>query len=327
MYEYTGPKHMPEKQELKYGIFNENNITKMQEDINELKQGGGSSGQAQADWNQTDPNAKDFIKNKPFDVTTGGQVALFDGVLDEVNTYDYPDQIWHSIDEAAFSKEDAGKTLVFTVDGHTLEAEIILLAEEGDSYYLAAQSSPTTEEQPRTYPAAEMLCQYDATEGVAFTGFYYLDDRTFVEGNSIPCKVTMDGVVTTKLDGSKVKIDNDTIKLNANNELTASGGGASPVLVVDVETATDDDTFTLSPNKTYTEVLNAFKAGKAVLARVIVPDFNDGYIEINNCVIQGPYATTTEYSENVVIAFESEIIGNAIKYTGETEMEVIDPGD
>lgn len=53
-------------------------ITRMERFLKEY--GGGSSGTAQSDWNQTDSSAADFIKNKPFgDMPTGGDTLYWDG--------------------------------------------------------------------------------------------------------------------------------------------------------------------------------------------------------------------------------------------------------
>lgn len=41
-------------------------ISQLSEDIENLKNGGGSGVSVQADWAQTDENAANFIKNKPF---------------------------------------------------------------------------------------------------------------------------------------------------------------------------------------------------------------------------------------------------------------------
>lgn len=170
--------------------------------------GGGGTEQIPADWNQTDPNAKDFIKNKPFDVTTSGQAVLFDGVLDECNHEDFPNTIWHMIEEAAFTKEDVGKTLVFDVDGQSFEAEIRLMQEGAWGYYIIAQSDPydPSEEHTPTFPSVEMLCSYDVDSDQGGTVYYYYDDRVFVEGDSVPCKVTMDNTVTTKLPIEKTNV-------------------------------------------------------------------------------------------------------------------------
>lgn len=170
--------------------------------------GGGGAEQIPADWNQTDPNAKDFIKNKPFDVTTSGQMVLFDGVLDECNQEDFPNTIWHMVEEGVFSKEDVGKILVFTVNDHVFEAEIRLLYEGAWGYYIVAQSDPydPSEEHTPTFPSVEMLCSYDVDSGQAATVYNYYDDRVFVEGDSVPCKVTMDNTVTTKLPIEKTNV-------------------------------------------------------------------------------------------------------------------------
>lgn len=269
MYEYTGPKHMPEKQELKYGIFNENNITKMQEDIAELKQGGGGGGsaeQVQSDWNETDATAKAFINNKPFDVETIGFIIDGTEPTEEFGYADYSgvggfNKIYYSEFNPAYEKAAPkyGDVITINYNGKTLSGvfskkSIPMPEAEGASYLCDVASN--TEDLILTGGGIALPGNID--NAFAFTRRLYIseeetyetfviaiNDSEFDTSSTEPIIITMTGPIVSKLSGDKIKIDNATIKLNTNNALTAP-----------------EDAFVVTNETLSADLLDAWDSGK-----------------------------------------------------------------
>lgn len=234
----------------------------------------GPQGAGGADWNAKE-DEEGFIENKPFDTETTG--FIIDGT-ESTENFGYADysvlggfnKAYYVILDPAYEKATPkyGDIITINYNGKTLSGvfnqKLLPYPDPELQISYLCDVASNTEDLSLEYSGAAIPGNID--NAFAFTRRLYLEDEEpyevfcitindseFDMSSTEPITITLTGPTISKLSGDKIKIDNATIKLNANNELTA----VRDVFIVNDETLSDD-------------LINAWNSGK-----VCVYKYND----------------------------------------------------
>lgn len=128
--------------------------------------GGGGGVSVQADWNQTDETAADFIKNKPFGYyPTGSDTLTWDGNTEGKEClFD----MMYKVSDAVLTVEDFANGFSVVVDGNTADFPADCCIDDG---ILLLSSDPT---DPDAIPLAAIVSESVAADVGVSAGVYFL---------------------------------------------------------------------------------------------------------------------------------------------------------
>lgn len=244
----------------------------------------------QCDWNESDSGAKDFIKNKPFDNVN--KVVVLE---DEEVTFDTETNLYSKeLAEAILSSDDIGKVCYLTFNDKVLSASVV--ESSGTLYavynYDVAQSSVIDDAKD-----AFMIAVDDTTSIIV----YDKDDGTD------PINVDIYFKTYSKLDGSKIEVDNDTIKVNENGELWADVDVPIATTEVAGKVKPDGETITADENG----VISAVGGGSS------------GWTYFGNMSRESWKTINVEFNE-LLLVYQSNFTGKSVFLMGTITKDIID---